>query len=196
VAVGGKASYIRSISIAGTLDSASRFDGGMIQATAKIGGLAVPTQSDGRFGQNRFALTDAGITDANGHITLAIAGQPQAFELLDEATGRPLADVGVAVAVDAQSRSFGVMTIVSPDRSLPVDFIYLRGTAEPAGAASTMSIMAAPMAAAEGTATLLLRDMSTKTILDLGTNKLTKSVFDTSNPALRDTINSQVGFMA
>lgn len=196
VAVGGKSSYIGSISISGSVDSTSRFDGGMIPSTAKIGGLSVPTQLDGRFGQNRFALTDAGMTDANGRITLDIAGQPQAFELLDEATGRPLADVGVAVSVDAESHSFGVMTIVSPDRSLPIDFIYIQGTATPASPAIAMSAMAAPMAATGDTATLLLSDMTTKTVLSWGTDKLTQRVFDTGDTALRDAINSEVGFLA
>ena len=209
VIIGGSASFIKTISIGGTLDAASAINAGRLPTTASIARVRIRTASDPRFAQGQHALTDAGMTDANGEITLDIAGQRQTFKFLDEATLAPLADAGVAVAVDASTRSFGVMTIVSPTRSVPVQMVVLEGSAPSqqavrgpttrlaaSSAARSMAIQAQQEVASDETVPVLVSDVATKATQDIITDKLVAQMFYNVAEADRSVIGSTVGALA
>ncbi|NLF30990.1 MAG: hypothetical protein GX591_08905 [Planctomycetes bacterium] len=194
VQLGGASSFIGSISV-GSLDAASSFNAARLPQTAVIARSRVAAHDDPRFAQNAFALTDAGMTGEAGLVTLDIAGQEQTFAILDEATGSPLAGAGVAVAVDAQSRSFGVMTIVSPGRNVPVRFVVLKGSA----ALSPMPVAAALAETGQEPqepAVILTTDTATKAVQDVFTDKLVEQVFYDVAPAQQSLISSTVGALA
>lgn len=198
VTIGGSASYIKSVTIGGTIDAASSFNAARLPATASIAGVKLITRDDSRFAQNSFAMTDAGMTDDEGTITLNIAGQSQTFNLFDEATLAPLAGAGVAVAVDADTRSVGVMTIISPYRRVPVQFVVLKGSAAAAAPQPALSLWEnLPLKPdADEPVTILTTDVATKAVQDVFTDKLVSQVFYNVAENQQSAISSMVGGLA
>lgn len=203
VPLGGKSSYVKSIS-AGAIDSSSRLDAGFLPATAKITRLAVSTKTDSRFGQNKYVYTSAGVTDANGAVTFTILGSARTFLFLDEATQLPVTGASACLAVDADSFSFGAITLVSLGKRVPLQFISLTGTNEPAGQAFRASTLVSPSADSfagaapdpEAVSVDVATDITTKSVLDLGTPWLTKKVFYSVSETAQDAISSEVGCAA
>jgi hypothetical protein len=204
VAIGGKASYVKSIS-AGHIDASSRLDAGLLPATAKIAGVAIPTKTDARFGQNKYVYSSAGVTDANGTVAFTIQGEIHFYRFVDKSTQLPIAGASACLAVDAESFSFGLITLVALGKRVPLQLISLTGTKEPASQllrastpiAPTFESPSGPAAAdPEAISVDLATDISTKAILDLGTPWLTKQVFYSVPESGREIINSKVGCAA
>ena len=182
--LGGSASYIKSLKIGAVMDADSRIDAGLLPRKFQVNRAAVDHRIDARFGQKQFAFTDAGETDANGRVTLDVAGSPQTFEFRSRLTDRPLVGGGVTVAVDAATRTFGVLVVVDPSERLGVQVVVLDGSsvaAQPlAGNAPPAGLGAVePPALAEdppSPTVVHLSNTSTQIVTSLTTSKLTTLV--------------------
>lgn len=184
---------------ASAIDAGSHLGAAAMPATATIGALRVMTASDGRFGQSAYALTSAGVTDATGTVTFTINGQSHSYQFLDEATQLPITDAPVSLAVDVDTFSFGVITLLALGKTVPLQFISLSGTAEPLAPQPALSLQALAVAAAPvpvPVSVSVATDVSTKSILDVGTPWLTKLAFGNVADAEREAINSKVGILA
>jgi hypothetical protein len=203
VALGGKSSSIKSIS-AGSIDADSRFDAGVLPASAKIARVAVSTATDSRFGQNKYAYTSAGVTDNTGAVTFTILGETHTYQFVDESTQLPITGASACLAVDAASFSFGLITLVAPGKREPLQLISLTGTNDTAGSALRAAALAdsagassfAAAADPEAVSVDVATDVTTKSVLDVGTSWLTKQVFYTVSESEREIINAEVGCAA
>lgn len=89
----------------------------------------------------------AGMTDANGLVTLSVSGKATTFRLLD-VDGKPAAGAAVGINMDTGTTGVGVMLISDPNDKFPPKIRIVVGTG---GASTPSSLSSTRLAATQGT---------------------------------------------
>ncbi len=121
-------------------------------------GISVETQSD--------RLSAAGITDADGIVTLNVNGTNMTFRFVDQPTGTPMHLLSVGLVIDKKS-GHGMLLAIDPANAYPPRFVILE--ARPASPLSN-SVASDGISSRAETAT---------GPIEIGLNKMTDKVIET-----------------
>lgn len=98
--------------------------------TADVASAANPPELIG--GWVTPASAASGVTDSTGKVTLALDGRTLEFRLIDETTQDPISGLNVALSLDNQTSSFGVITIGDSSGQFPLQTAFVSGPLESA----------------------------------------------------------------
>ncbi|MDE1812623.1 MAG: hypothetical protein KGI19_00990 [Thaumarchaeota archaeon] len=74
-------------------------------------------------------VSQGSTTDHNGVTTFQISNQSVQFTFVDNATGKPITGLHIALGLDSETRSVGTLLIIDPQNNYPQQIVVLQGDA-------------------------------------------------------------------